>query len=251
VKIGERNDQRRVEMRAFLKADFWRLPSLIFLLFLPLFACTTEYQSVADKFAPTEKTVSKEKSRLAKLEAATPGLEESAEGLGRASLTEQPDPKSVIPVEQLGWNDLAISENCQADNDNLPQIDFPDPSICELQNFKLFLDRFSEDADFQISVTKFPLKRTYIFPGLVDENGLWEEQGREKITCLNLPKNSKASLIFPIKEQRESDGYKFSYTLKDMVATVTLQIEDSGYSVLYIFNWDKCWVLSEIKDYST
>ena len=235
---------------------FRRLPLLFFvLLLLPLCACTAGNQDTNARNEAVRNTASEVENPSESNGAVSPVTEGMAEILDTtpavqhyqqtATTGERFNFKGYVISES--WRGVDIDENCQANNNNPPKADFPDPSICELDNFKLFLDRFSEDYDFQISVTKFPLKRTGIIPPWdPDFNG----DELTKIECLNLPNNSKTRPLFPVKEEREQEKLTFSYVLEGPVATVHLGIEDTGYLVYYIFTWDQCWMLSEIKDYS-
>ena len=155
--------------------------------------------------------------------------------------------QATKPAKWLGqaWNNFEICENFQACNETLPQVEFLNYSICELQNFKNFYDRFSEDTVFQISVTKFPLKLTNIIPP-------WEaEAGAEEIKYLALPKNINSLQLFPIQKQREYEHLYATYTLEGSVATIHLRKEDTGVSKYYVFTWNRCWILTEIMDNST
>jgi len=245
-------------MLTCLKADLRRLPILIFVLLLfSLCACTAGNTDTAVENETTVSTGSEEKPHLGNLkrvplehgEALSTVLEGTVGELDAASQT-QTEQEIAIPVEWLsqGWNGVEISESCQTNNYNLPRINFPDTSICELHNFKLFLDKFSEDANFQISATKFPLKRTRIFPEYLKE----EERLilMEEVRCYDLPKNLNTFYVFPIKEQRERENLYFSHTVEDHIATVRLGKEDTGVSINFIFSWNQCWMLSEIKNYS-
>ena len=231
-------------MAISIKAAFRRLPVLIFALLLPLCACHNR-----------RITVIEEKSPLGSVDLTDVTLGSS----DTTSPATKMDHDVVIQEERLGWKGFVISEswkgveineNCQSGDDNLPWIDFSSLSICELHNFELFFNRFSEDAAFQMSTTKFPLKLTTIIPPWEvtdpDQFGLLKE-----IECLNLPKSSSTRPLFPIKEEYERNQFIFTYTLEGLVATVKLQIEGTGYCVYYIFTWNRCWILSEIKDSST
>ena len=238
-----------------MKRSRWQLSPVLIFTFLLLFnACTSENLDVVTEVAASEgavdDVVSEERSPLESSDSVPHGLEETAELLVASSLVAQPEKQVIVSEEWLGatWG-FEQNENCLADN-NLLKFNFPDFSICDLQNFKFFFERFSEDYDFQISVTKFPLKRTDIFSELVVKDGALKEIKIEKITCFNLPQKSSALQLFPVKEQREFGRFKFSYTLEGVVAKVKLQIEDTGYCVFYIFTWDRCWMLSEIEDSS-
>jgi len=256
-------------MRTYLKAGFRRLPVLIFMLLLMLCACGAENPDVATMEEASEGKVDEGKSHLGSLDgkdipqinnsSAPHGLEEASVGSGTTPFAVQTDQETSEPEERLdwrgfviseSWKGVEISESCQTADNNLLQTGFTEPYICDLNNFQLFFDRFSEDAIFQISTTKFPLKVTTIIPPWEvvdpDQFGLLKE-----IKCLRLPQNSRTLPLFPIKEERERERYKFSYTLANSVATVHLGIEDTGFSREYIFTWDQCWKLSEIKDYST
>ena len=217
-------------MLTYLKTNFRRLLLLIVLLFLfPLCACAKGVDATSREVQPDQKAT----------------IPTRWLGYGWKDLERGERWKFVIS-ENESWEGVGINENCQADNGNLPQTHFSDTSICGLHNFNLFFDRFSKDATFQISATKFPLKLTAIIP-LQGPN----EDTIILIKCLNLPKNSNTSLqLFPIKEQREHEHLRYSYTVEGSVATVDLWKEDAGVSIKFVFTWDRCWVLSEVKDYS-
>ena len=255
--FGKRNNHWVFDMPDPLKTDFRRWALLIFaLLLLPFCSCIAgNPESIVNE--STVDAVIEEKSPLDRSGAIHTVSEESIEGLDTTPLVAQIDQQAEIPTEWLeqAWNGFERSENCQVDNNNLPQINFTNSSICELQNFQLFFDRFSEDIDFQMSVAKFPLKLTMRIPPwewTIDE---YEQNGRvpEKIICLNSPKNSNTRQLFPIKKQRELglERLNYSYTLEGSIATVSLTGYGNGIAIEFIFTWNRCWILSEIKDYST
>jgi len=228
--------------------SFGRWSLLIFaLLLLALSGCTAENSDDAVKMEAVEDAVSEENSSLDDNRDVLSVSEGTTKGLDTTPLVTQTDQQVVISTNWLDENwrkNFEVDENCQADNNDLRQINFSDSSICALQNFKLFFDRFSQDANFQISVIKFPLRLIDISPDYSNGNEI------EEITCVHLPQKQKVSPLFPIREQREYVKYKFSYNVEGSVATVHLGIEDTGFSKEYIFIWDQCWVLSEIRDYS-
>ena len=122
-------------------------------------------------------------------------------------LMAQPDQVPILP-EWLGYSRTGceLSDLPSAGNKSLTPATFPDFSICELNNFALFFDRFSEDVDFQILATKFPLKITIMIPPWdlpvyhTDEDELQEET-----KYLNWPQNSCTLQLFPIEKQRERE----------------------------------------------
>ena len=222
---------------------FWRMALLAFVLLLFLYACTTEKPETFVKNETVDGAV---------------GEEETVKEIDTAFSVTQLDQEANISIERFGWRGFEISEswkgfeiseNCRVDNNSLTQIDFPDTSVCELGNFKLFFDSFSENNVFQLSTTKFPVKLTTIIPPW---DPLWDPDSiLIEIECLDLPKNSSVRPLFPTKEERDRENLYFSHTLEGSVAIVRLGIEDTGFLMEYIFIWDMCWALSEIKDFST
>jgi len=195
-----------------VKSGFRRWPLLIFaLLLLTLSGCIAENSDDAVKMEAVEDATGEENSFLESNGDILSVSEGTTKGLDAPPLVAQTDQQTIIPTEWLShaWKGFERSENCQADNNNLPQTNFTDSSICELQNFKLFLDRFSEDVDFQISVAKFPLKLTTIVPTYCKE--IEDLIPIEEIVCFNLLKRSNKFPIFPIKEQREHERLIHSY----------------------------------------
>jgi hypothetical protein len=157
-----------------MEADFLRLALIFLLLLLPLCACAAGNQNVATMNEAVGEVVNDGKSHFESL-GATPlkssrathsVLEEPIERLEAPSLATQPVQQTEISVEWLrqAWECFETKENFLAENNNRSQINFPEPFICELHNFKSFFARFSEDIDFQISATRFPLKLTIRIP---------------------------------------------------------------------------------------
>jgi hypothetical protein len=116
-----------------------------------------------------------------------------------------------------------------------------DVTLCPSKDFPEFLSAFSDSSSIQEKFTNFPLRKLIT----VDA----EPEPKQEVTYLE--RQGTKFPILQVKKDREANGLELQIVNEAGVdATVKLEKPDTDYQILYVFKFDSCWFLDEVKDYS-
>lgn len=111
------------------------------------------------------------------------------------------------------------------------------------EDFRLFLDSFSRNVEFQWSRVKFPY--TYLW--------LDSTQGESKEVRERISKNKvrPEHVFFPVERDRAKNGLVYDASAEKNGMKVHLHKPDTDWSVFYFFVRESgCWYLTRIEDWS-
>ena len=114
-------------------------------------------------------------------------------------------------------------------------------TLCPSKEFTKFLVAFSESLSVQEQFTNVPLKK------IITINA--EPEPKQEAMLIE-----KKKMVFPVmpdKKSLEENGLRLQVLDNtDEVATLKLEKPDTDYQVIYVFKFNSCWFLDEVKDYS-
>ena len=108
-----------------------------------------------------------------------------------------------------------------------------DAALCRVENFQAFLDRFSDDVEYQKQHTAPQLQTVQV-----------DNSGREPTPVEKLV--ARADLKFPVfpgSAQRKQDGLEMKVQPAKRGTKVTLSKPDTDYLIEYTFEPHECWQL--------
>lgn len=116
-------------------------------------------------------------------------------------------------------------------------------SCAPAEEFRTFLDSFSDDAGFQRMRVKFPYSSLRL-----DSTGGEPREIREKISRSKL---STGHVLFPTTADRAKNGLVYDSSVADNGMKVHLHKPDTDWSVFYFFRRENgCWYLTGVEDWS-
>jgi hypothetical protein len=113
-------------------------------------------------------------------------------------------------------------------------------AVCRADNFTAFLERFSDDPDFQKRSTASPLRQRVV------EDALPEPKLVEKtveLSQLRFP-------IFPGSARIKAESLQMQLTPDGRGMKVRLSKPDTDYRIEYFFEHRECWQLVRLQDSS-
>jgi hypothetical protein len=148
-------------------------------------------------------------------------------------------------MEEIDSTKMAVENRAKPDNYSL---------VCHRDNFDLFFALFSEDPDFQRHATIFPLKDSrYTLKLILTQHERFQEDDLDKeVKYLIPPADKKVKVaIFPSRYQRLQENLFYTYNgLCESDCKINLTQDGTCLAIVYIFEWNGCWFLREIEDYS-
>jgi hypothetical protein len=115
-----------------------------------------------------------------------------------------------------------------------------DAALCRVESFPAFLERFSDDVEFQKQHTAPKLQTVEV------DNSRPEPTPVEKLVA-------RAELKFPVflgSEKRKRDGLEMQIEPAKRGMKVTLSKPDTDYLIEYYFEHHECWQLVRKEDWS-
>ncbi len=145
------------------------------------------------------------------------------------------------------WRLYRIEDWSQA-----PRRDAPNEErYCARENFMAFLDAFSGSVEVQKKYTVIPFRYAYHFDNLFSDLELLS------VFDVFVPVEEMLALdelhypLFPSYREVVSEHTFLDLEVSGTQAKVSKQKPDTGYSVRYYFEHDRCWRLHRIENWST